>query len=373
MQYSTTEPWSGRPMRCLLFAAIGLILACTRDPGPLTIGAIIPLTGPASQHVVFVDAMNLAMEEVNASGGVNGRRLELLVEDSCSDAQEGVRAFERMEGTHHPFCYVSTTSAVSLALAPLAEGTGVVLTGMAAASPYLTKGRRWVFRYYVTPEMEAAPIVDHLQREKVATLGLLYQDDDFGHALEASVTEGFEAVGGRVVSVPFNVSHAGYGESIRRVEGMEAVYVVGFVRVAGEVIQALRAAGYSGLILSYSGASSLPQEMPEMMPQLEGVCLAAPIIYNPNFVFAQSARHRFETRYGYPFTHQAANGYDFVHILAGLLEGESVTRERLRELLARDFSYPGVFGYIEKGAGEHDITFPLYPARIDHGAIVYLP
>lgn len=361
-----------RAVRSLWVVVVLLVCACTRNSEPIKVGAIIPLTGAASQHVVFVDAMTLAIDEINASGGVNGRTLELIVEDSQGNGEEGRRAFERMEKAHRPLVYFSTTSVVSLSLAPLAEETRVVLVGMAASSPHLTPGRQWVFKYYITPEDEVAPIVSHLQWLKIKTLGILYQDDAFGRSLDVAVTQGGEESGVRVVSIPFAASDPGFEEKISRIDDMEAIYVVGFVRVAGKAIQALKRHKYPGIILSYSGASSLPQAMPEMLPQLEGIYLAAPIIYNPNYVFAREAKERYERRFKQSFTHQAANGYDFVHILAGLLEGEDVTRQRVRELLDSEFSYPGVFGYIEKDAGQHDITFPLYPARIVHGSIHYL-
>jgi len=365
---------SDRVIRVVLGFLVVFLLgcSCTRNAESIKIGAIIPLTGAASQHVVFVDAMTLAIDEINASGGVNGRKLDLVVEDSQSNAEEGRRAFERIEKAHNPLIYLTTTSVVSIGLAPLAEEANVVLVGMAASSPRVTPGRQWVFKYYITPEDEVAPIVSHLQWLKIKTLGILYQDDAFGRSLDVAVTQGVESSGVRVVSLPFATSDPGFEEKISRIDDMEAIYVVGFVRVAGKAIQELRRQEYPGIILSYSGASSLPQAMPEMLPQLEGIYLAAPIIYNPNYVFAREAKDRYERRFKQNFTHQAANGYDFVHILAGLLEGEEMTRQRVRELLESEFSYPGVFGYIEKEAGQHDITFPLYPARILDGAIHYL-
>ncbi|BCS95213.1 ABC transporter substrate-binding protein [Desulfoluna limicola] len=361
-----------RAVRSLLVVVFLLLCACTRDSEPIKIGAIIPLTGAASQHVVFVDAMTLAMDEINATGGVNGRKLKLIVTDSQSNPEEGRQAFVRMEKAHHPLVYLTTTSVVSLALAPLAEETRVVLVGMAASSPRVTPGRQWVFKYYITPEDEVVPIVSHLKWLKIRTLGILYQDDAFGRSLNTVVTQRVESLGARAVSVPFAASDPRFAEKIARINDMEAIYVVGFVRVAGKAILALREQQYPGTILAYSGASSLPQAMPEMLPQLEGIYLAAPIIYNPNYVFARKAKERYERRFNQNFTHQAANGYDFIHILAGLMEGEDVSRERVRERLNSEFSYPGVFGYIEKDAGQHDIAFPLYPARIVNGTIHYL-
>ena len=48
----------------------------------IKIGMVIPLSGPASQHTVVADAIRLAVDEVNMSGGVNGSKLQLIIKDS---------------------------------------------------------------------------------------------------------------------------------------------------------------------------------------------------------------------------------------------------------------------------------------------------
>jgi ABC-type branched-subunit amino acid transport system substrate-binding protein len=134
---------------------IGLIMiahSCSKDQEPITIGAIIPLTGPASQHTVIVDAMHLAAGEVNRAGGINGRKLKLVVADSKSNPKAGKDAFRKMEEEHQPLLYVSSTSVVSLAIAPLAEETQVVLAGLVVSNSTLTDQKKWVFRYYVSPK-----------------------------------------------------------------------------------------------------------------------------------------------------------------------------------------------------------------------------
>lgn len=355
-----------------LWFIVGCSLACRPEPDPIKIGAIIPLTGAASQHAVFVDAMALAVEEINHSGGVNGRKLALIVQDSHSDSEHGVAAFQRIEKEHAPLCFLTTTSVVSLALAPLAEAKGVVLVGMAASAPRLTRGYRWVFRYYVTPQLEVAPVCRHLHRLKAQTLGILYQDDSFGRSMMEAVSQGVASMGTRVESLPFSTTAPGFKEKTSHFRGMDAVYVVGFVNMVGQAVQAVRGHGYTGAVLSHSGVSSLLYAKPELAAQIEGVYLSAPIIYNPNYVFARGVKGRYEQRFKQAFTHQAANGYDVIHILAGLMQGESLSRGRLRELLEGEFFYPGVFGYIEKGAGAHCIAFPLYPAQIVNGTVQYL-
>ncbi|MDY7031654.1 MAG: hypothetical protein SVY10_07060 [Thermodesulfobacteriota bacterium] len=108
------------------------------------------------------------------------------------------------------------------------------------------------------------------------------------------------------------------------------------------------------------------------MPEIAGVYLAAPIIYNPNFLFAKEVHKKYEALYKKPLSHQAAKGYDFMKLLAGLLEDEEVSRENVKRLLEEGFIYPGVFGDLDVKPGEHDISLPLHPAQIIDDKVKYL-
>lgn len=346
----------------------GYLLLSGKNKTDIKIGLIIPLSGPASQHKVVADAIFLAAEEINLAGGINGRKLKLILKDSRSDKSAGKKVFNEIERQHKPLLYISTTSTVSLALAPLAEANQVVLVGLVVASPALTRQKKWVFKYFVSAEHEAKPIMHILKQLNVNRLGILYQDDAFGISQHTLIQDAFEKAGGHVVSRAFDPKAADFETGLAPLKAAQAIYIAGFVNTVGKAINKLRADKYHGILLSHSGCTSLPRSM----PGINNIYVAAPIIYNPNYVFAQEAKKRYEARYGHLFTHQAANGYDVIKILAGLLAGRKLTRETVRGMLEDGFSYPGILGYIEKQKGDHDIHFPLYPARIVNGEITYL-
>ncbi|MCP4694062.1 MAG: hypothetical protein GY859_38865, partial [Desulfobacterales bacterium] len=77
-------------------------------------------------------------------------------------------------------------------------------------------------------------------------------------------------------------------------------------------------------------------------------------------------------RYNKDFNHYAANGYDAIRLMAGLLENEVLSRENVKKVLESDFVYPGIFGEIKQQKGRREITLPLHSARIVDGRIVFL-
>jgi hypothetical protein len=69
---------------------------------------------------------------------------------------------------------------------------------------------------------------------------------------------------------------------------------------------------------------------------------------------------------------QAANDYDVVKMLTGLLKGQEATRENVKNLFEKGFTYPGVLEYVDLKPGEHDIIHPLFPAQLVDGELRYL-
>jgi branched-chain amino acid transport system substrate-binding protein len=349
--------------------AILLVLFVLRpwEKEKILIGAIISMSGPASHMVAVKDGMQMAISEVNSWGGINGREVELIVRDSKSDPAEGIRAFENIEKKNRPLFYVATNSSIAMGLAPLAEENEVVIAGLVVSASEFTQQNPWCYKYYTMPEDEARGILFILELLKVHKLGILYQDEEYGISVFSILKKGFEASGGTTIGVSFPVKNPDWQDEIGIIRDTEAVFVVGFVKNEEKAILALKEAKYPGHILGASGVTNLVSS-----PEMDGVYVVAPLIYNRNFLFAREVKENFDARYEKALTHQAASGYDFVKLLAGLLEGREMTREGLRKLLAAGFIYPGIFGEIEVEAGTRDIIIPLHPARIVEGKIEFL-
>jgi branched-chain amino acid transport system substrate-binding protein len=204
---------------------------------------------------------------------------------------------------------------------------------------------------------------------KVKKLGILYQNDEYGRSVFELLKEDFEKTGRTVKSEAFEPKEVDYKKQIANLKDMEAIYTVGFESRLKNVFRQLREENFRGFIIGASGASG-----PNItsMPEANGAYVAAPIVYNPNFLFAKELKEKYEAKYNKPFTQFAANGYDFVKLLAGLLGGKEISRENIKSLLEEGFIYSGVFGSLNVKPGEHDIVYPLHPAQIVDGEVKYL-
>ena len=110
------------------------VMACeTSDDeaadGPFRIGVMESLTGPGETYgTVAVRAKQMAADEINAAGGIDGRMLELIVEDSKCGAQDAISAYKKLTSVDGMKIILGTScSGAMLGVAPLAEADGVVL------------------------------------------------------------------------------------------------------------------------------------------------------------------------------------------------------------------------------------------------------
>jgi branched-chain amino acid transport system substrate-binding protein len=145
------------------------------DPGPIRIGVINSLTGPYTAYADPVrDGLLLAQEQINAKGGIRGRKVELVVEDDYGDAQRAAAAFEKLAAAKVPVVIGPITAAGSKAVAPLANRSRIVMLSPIAHSPELTRAGRYVFLVVPTTDVQAREksrlVIGKFQPKRVAML-----------------------------------------------------------------------------------------------------------------------------------------------------------------------------------------------------------
>lgn len=335
----------------------------------IIIAANLSMTGSAHDFgTQLKNGMQYAIEEINQYGGINGKDLELVVLDNESDPEIAKEKFIELEETYKPLFHITALSGVSIAVAPLAEEENVVLLSLAATAPDVTVDKDWTYRYYPTADSELIPIVNTIDNLEIKNLGILYQDDAFGSSVKNAIEENYEHKDIQINSVSFPTNESAYEQYANEVMDTDAIAIVAWTEHAVGILESIDKVGYKGEIIAASDAA-IPTVV--TMPQAEGMYLATPIIYNQQFLFAQQVGEKFEDRFGKKFDHMAGNGYDIITILEGLLEDKELTRENVKNILDRGFSYSGVFGSVDMIAGSHDIEFPLVATKVVDGKMEY--
>ena len=355
-------------------ALISAALVALTVPGlagadTIKVGAILILSGNSATTGQSVrDGLQLAVDEVNQRGGVNGSRIELIIEDGKSDAKAAVDAFNRIETSRAPLFYVSLSSTMCLAVAPLADEKHVVLFGISTATRDVTRGREWVYRYWPLGQTYIPTLMRTLQDLKAKKIGMLYQNDEFGKEQQQLLSKEFESAGGSVSSELIEMTDTDFRSKITLLKDREAIYVACTGNILLGMLRQLKEAGYRGQILA---AGFAYQASLFSLPEAEGIYLTAPIIYNPNYLYAKDLTNKFSNRYKKALDASAAVGYDLLKLITSLLEEQQVSRQGLKDLLEAGFDYPGVFGQLKLKSGEHDLAIPVYPAQVVKGTLKY--
>ncbi len=166
---------------------------------PIKIGALTSLTGNFTPWGIQVrDGMQLAVDEINADGGVGGRMLELVVTDDQSNAEEGVSGLERMIEDGVIAVGGSISSDVGLNTAQFAEDAEVPLFLVKAGSDaILTRDSRYTFRTCLPAAPSVAePIAQYAVAEGLTKVGAIIADYGWGRSIEAAMQSSFDAVDG---------------------------------------------------------------------------------------------------------------------------------------------------------------------------------
>lgn len=188
-------------------AALGLaqlaspfILRNARGDTPLRIGMIDPLTGayaaPARNEVM---GAQLAVSRLNAAGGVLGRPIELLVEDSANDVGTGVqKARKLVERDHVDFLIGDVNSAVAQAIAQVAMENKILHIVSGGHTDTITgTDCKWnVYRVCNTTRMESNAVADILFKKYGKKWHFITPDYTFGHTLQAALEVNLKRLGG---------------------------------------------------------------------------------------------------------------------------------------------------------------------------------
>ncbi len=175
--------------------ALGVLMATSAHAQSIKIGMSQPLTGPVAASGTYVaNGARLAVEHLNAKGGVLGQPLQLIVEDNKSNPREAVNAAEKLILRDKvPVMIGAWGSTFTLATMPKLEEYGVPLVvETASSSKVTTAGNPWVFRISPTSRMEALAFAEKLASfdPPIKKVDFLSVNNDWGLG---AVTE-FEAM-----------------------------------------------------------------------------------------------------------------------------------------------------------------------------------
>src|SRR5215217_8731175 len=204
----------------LLTTLVGPSARAQDAAGPLRIGILFPFTGDLSDFgEPFRQAAELAVNEINAAGGVLGQPMELVQGDSATSPQQAVeeaRCLIELEGVS-----AIVGPAGSGETLPVAESVtgpaGVLEVTMSATSPALTiaKDNDFLFRTVISDAAQGVVMADVAQEQGYGSACVLYVNNAYGQGLNDAFADRFTAQGGTITAqVPVEQEQASYASEL---------------------------------------------------------------------------------------------------------------------------------------------------------------
>lgn len=185
----TFDHWS--PFASSAFAA---------DKEPFSYGVVLPLTGAAAPFGTDqVKAHTWAVEEINAAGGANGRKLNPIVLDSQAKPDVGVAAVTRLASVDKVPMFVTAFSAVVAAVAPIANRNKILELSVGANSPRISKLGEYVYTTYPLADVDVTLLAKYAYEKLGARRGAcIFVNDESGIYGAEVFRDAFKKLGGDI-------------------------------------------------------------------------------------------------------------------------------------------------------------------------------
>lgn len=244
----------------LVFGVSGMVFG---DSGVIKVGSVGPLTGDVASFGQSVyNAITLAFEQVNANGGVIGKKIQLIHEDNKGDAAETTNAVRKLIVRDRVSVILGAViSANTLAAAPIAQQFKIPMLSPTSTNDKVTQAGPYVFRACYTDSFQGEIMAEFaagtLKFKRVATLTNIASDYSIG--LTKAFTGKFKSLGGTIVAAEsYNSGDQDFRAQLTKIKAAnpEAVYVPAYYSEAGLIARQARQLGITAVLLGPDGFDS---------------------------------------------------------------------------------------------------------------------
>jgi len=348
-----------KSLRVAVLAAVASMFAfAAATADSIKIGFNAPRTGfAAADGNSALTGAELAVEQLNAKGGVLGRSLELIVYDDQASPKESAPIATRLTTLDNVVAGVSGSySGATRAAAAVFQGAGKPYISAYAVHPDITRAGDMVFRTSFVGEVQgragAKLVGDTLGHKRVVIVTL---QNDFGKSLTAGFKEMADKYGIEIVGeYEYSIKDRQFGPIVSSIkaDAPDAIYASGYFFTAGPLVSQLRAGGVTADVIGQEGYDS--QKFIEIAGDAaEGVIITTSLDRDSSNPVTAEFIGAFEEKAGFKADMVAASGHTAILVLASAIEkAGSTDAEAIRDAL-REVSVDAATGTISfNGLGE---------------------
>lgn len=352
----------------IAFATIA-VAACTRaTEAPIRLAAV----GPWSRggNALQLQADSLAVDAINRSGALGGRRLELLAIDDSADATRAVAVAQQIVADPSVLAVLGhVNSRTTLAAGRVYEGH-VPAVAATASAPDLTGFSSWFFRVVPSDSSTGRQLASLVAALGWKRMAMIYENDSYGRGLATAFTAAYPGALVTTDPVDENVKDFTPYLEVARRRGASAVFVATSEDIGLSVVQSARAGKYRMTVLGSDGWAGLAAN-----PTFDGVVLGLPFVAEgvsaKDAPFVDAFRGRFHAE---PDA-AAALAYDAATLVGRAITARGASRRAVRDYLREEAAhapFDGVTGSIQLQSDGDPRPRDLVGAVISGGRVTRL-
>jgi branched-chain amino acid transport system substrate-binding protein len=363
-------------------AAALLVTGCAKQSAPesdvIKVGQFASLTGNIAS---FGQSSNngtvLAVEEINAAGGVLGKPIELITEDDRSTAGEPANVVRKLIHRENVVAVLGqVASSMSLEAAPVCQTAGIPMITPASTNPEVTEKGDFIFRIcFIDPfqgKVMAKFATENLQATRAAILTDVRQDYSVG--LTKFFKETFQELGGEIVAEQsFSSGDTDFKAQLTTIKAAnpDMIFVPAYYTEAALIALQARELGIEQPLAGGDGWDS-PKLFEIAGDAVDGCYFSNHYTQEDPSEEVQEFIRKYQEKYGAVPDAMAALGYDSVYVLKDALErAGSTDPEALRDAIAATGNFPGVTGTITLDENRN-ASKPAVVLKIEGGKAGYV-
>jgi len=341
----------------------------------IKVGILHSLSGTmAISETVLKDVTLMAIDEINANGGVNGKKIKVITEDDQSKQEEAATAVTKLISENNVVAVLGeVASSCSLAAAPICQQNKVPMITPSSTNPEITKKGDYIFRTCFTDDYQGHSLADYVLSVGIKNAALLTDvKSDYSQGLGHFFEERFTAGGGKIAA---RASYAN-GDSDSRAQlttvkasNPQILFVPGYYTDIGQIAQQAHDLGLNAPLVGGDGWES-PKLIEIGGKALEGSYYSNHYFYGDPAPTVHEFVQKYKDRFGATPDGMAALAYDAARVLADSLKRAKSTKGAdLRDAIGSTKNFLGVTGMITIGPDRNAVGKKLVIEEVKGGQL----
>ena len=297
----------------------------------------------------------IAVEEINAAGGIKGKKIRLFTEDDQSKPEEAANAVTKLISQNNVSVILGeVASSRSLAAAPICQQNGVPMITPSSTNPKVTEVGDHIFRVCLLDSFQGKAVAAFVVQELKFRRGAILIDvkNDYSVGLAQFFRENFESLGGRIVASPsYSEGDSDFRSQLTAVKAQnpQFIFVPGYYTEAGQIALQARDLGMRMPIIGSDGWES-PKLLEIGGRALEGAYYSNHYYAEDPSPAVQAFVQKYQQKFGAVPDSLAALAYDAAKVMAeAMARTANLEKKEIRDQIAATSGFQGVTGNITIG------------------------